>query len=177
MPRRRVIDQIGDLAQQFYRERLAPQVTEEASLPRSPTMPRRSRARRLVTQTEPDPAKREYGEPVFTWAFPSSKPRGGTIVTYETRLEEDGTLRCNCMGWVFQRKDAAGNPKPRECKHTQRISNEAPDILRRWRRGDELPVFNPEALEASTNAPRPSPTTAPRATTDTRLRPGRVIDL
>ena len=47
---------------------------------------------------------------VFTWAFPSS---GGATV-YETLLREDGTLSCNCPGWVF-------NPK-RTCTHTRQVA-------------------------------------------------------
>lgn len=135
---------------------------------------RRSQVRRRTASVETDPAKREYGEPVFTWAFASSKPRGGTIVTYETRLEEDGQLRCNCMGWVFQRKNPDGSPKPRHCKHIDMIADEWPVILRKWRAGEDLPIMNPEALQQRTTS-RPSPE-MPDAGTDSRLRHGRVID-
>ena len=46
------------------------------------------------------------------WAFPSSS--GST--TYETVLEEDGTLSCNCPGFIFKKKGQA-----RGCKHTRQI--------------------------------------------------------
>ena len=137
-------------------------------------MARRVRAPR--GNTDPDPAKRVYGNPVYTWAFASSQPRGGTIVTYETRLEEDGVLRCNCMGWVFVRKDKnTGLPKPRECKHTNMVLSEAPTVLRRWRSGEELPVLNtPEVTarairHATQSIEDPNPTS--------RIRYGRLIEV
>lgn len=99
-------------------------------------------------------ARSAYGEPVFTWSFRSSQPRGGQIITYETRLEEDGVLRCNCPGWVFCKieKDSRGNPvAPKTCKHTHMVQEEAPDILNRWKRGEELPLMGGDLVQANLN--------------------------
>ena len=144
-------------------------------------MPRRSvRASRDVSN--PDPAKREYGEPVYTWAFQSSQPRGGFIVNYETRLEEDGTLRCNCMGWVFQRKDKeTGLPKPRHCKHLDMVQSEVAAIMRRFRAGEQLEVINADVasqLGGRSNRRLASDEDVQAAQrNDTRIRHGRVITL
>lgn len=136
-----------------------------------------------------------YGEPVYTWAFRSSQPRGGQYITYETRLEEDGKLRCNCPGWIFCKieKDGRGNQVgDKTCKHTNMVKNEAPDILRRFRNGEQLPVFDEQFREVqvqpvvsgriSSNTPNLS--NPPRAESearpnqpDTALRRGRVIVL
>lgn len=51
--------------------------------------------------------------PVVTaWAFPSSS--GST--TYETTLDDEGTLSCNCPGFIFKKKG-----QERSCKHTRQI--------------------------------------------------------
>ena len=44
------------------------------------------------------------------WAFPSS--HGATV--YEAIMREDGTISCDCPGWVYRRE--------RECKHTRMIA-------------------------------------------------------
>lgn len=113
----------------------------------------------------------EQKDPVYTWAFRSSQPRGGTFVTYETRLEEDGSLRCNCMGWVFQRKDANGNPKPRRCKHTDEVQAEAKEVMRKFKAGEPLPVL-------SDPGPRRNqiPGIASPAPTNEKIKFGRLIE-
>ena len=54
------------------------------------------------------------------WAFPSSA--GAT--TYETTLETDGTLSCNCPGFIFKKKGQV-----RGCKHTRQITPFVNSIL------------------------------------------------
>lgn len=56
------------------------------------------------------------------WAFPSSS--GST--TYETVLEEDSTLSCNCPGFIFKKKGQA-----RGCKHTRQIEPYTARLLAR----------------------------------------------
>ena len=56
------------------------------------------------------------------WAFPSSK---GTT-TYEVVRQSDGSLTCNCPGWVFKKKDAI-----RECKHTRLVQAGNPGTFSR----------------------------------------------
>lgn len=148
-------------------------------------MARRIRARARTddrNMSDPDPAKRNYGEPVYTWAFQSSRPRGGTIVTYETRLEEDGVLRCNCMGWIFQRKDSDGNPKPRHCKHLDMVETEVSGIMQRFRAGESLEVLNPEVVDRLRPLKRaetasPSPTNSIDNNPNSKARYGRVIEV
>ena len=184
MPRRRVIDQIANLSRSLYEERVRPFEEEvPAPLPSRPrrkiNMPRRS-VRTGRDTTNADPAKREYGEPVYTWAFASSQPRGGFIVNYETRLEEDGTLRCNCMGWVFQRKDKeTGLPKPRHCKHLDVVQGEVAGIMRRFRAGEELEKMDAGVPTQTGPRRRLASDEEVQAAqrNDTRIRHGRVITL
>jgi hypothetical protein len=127
--------------------------------------------------------KKGYGDPVYTWAFRSSQTRGGQIITYETRLEEDGVIRCNCPGWIF----CKGEPAEKICKHKTAIAHEAPGILASFRRGEELPVYNVEQPIQGTVSGRVSSSgqnisNPPRSESDARARPtdsalrrGRVI--
>lgn len=124
-------------------------------------MPRRTRS---VSKEE------SHGEPVFTWAFRSSQPRGGTFVTYETRLEENGKLRCNCMGWVFQRKDKlTGEPLPRRCKHTDQVQGEVRELMRKFRAGEALPIYE------DPNAPTTGPAVAAAKSAAGHIKFGRLI--
>lgn len=114
-------------------------------------------------------SKKKYGDPVFVWAFRSSQPRGGQFITYETRLEEDGVVRCNCPGWIF----CKGEPAQKTCKHKNQIVSETSDILARFRRGETLPTFhdeNPVTTQQTSTSTRISP--SPEAS---RIRHGRVI--
>jgi hypothetical protein len=118
--------------------------------------------RRKIQVTETDEAKKE---PVFSWAFTSSKARGGQIINYETRLKEDGTLSCNCPGWIFAKKN-----QTRGCKHTKQIEGEVSDILKKFKAGESLPVL--EAVgQAQTGAVGAA--VAPTS----KIRHGRLIEL
>jgi hypothetical protein len=198
MPRRRTVDQIGDLARRLYEERL--RGTRPGRMEEDPEDPRPPSGRIIDLGPEPIlPSRRKiamprrsvrgaarrsnsggggYGDPVYTWAFRSSQARGGDIITYETRLEEDGTVRCNCPGWRFVKKDKnTGEPKPRECKHTNTVEGEAPDILRRFRRGEQLPVFETQQRPTPTLAQQTPAVPAAARDNTTNIRRGRVIDL
>jgi hypothetical protein len=124
-------------------------------------------------------SENSFGDPVFTWAFASSQPRGGQIIQYETRLEENGTIRCNCPGWIFSK----GEPADKTCKHKKLIGDEAPDILRRFRRGEELPTMDlPPGLMTRATGRASSADTGPagpvRAEVEnTKARYGRVIEI
>ena len=75
--------------------------------------------------------------PVRAWPFPSS--RGTT--TYEVTLWDDGTLSCDCPGWVYAKKG-----RPRACKHTR--------IVEAWGPGDgERGWAAPTATTATRRAP------------------------
>jgi hypothetical protein len=118
-------------------------------------------ARRSSTATK-------RAEPVFTWAFRSSQPRGGQFITYETRLEETGILRCNCPGWIFCRGD-------KSCKHTKMVDGEVKEIMRKFRAGEELPLFeDPNAPRVNQIPGIASP--APKAD-NSRIKYGRLIEL
>jgi hypothetical protein len=196
----RLIDQIGLLARRLLEDqiraprRLLQEAGEEpvsSSETQDPTMPRR-RVRSSTTSRARTPTRAPgtYGEPVYVWAFRSSQARGGQIITYETRLEENGDLRCNCPGWIFCKveKDSAGNPTSvKFCKHTASIKEEAPVILASYRAGETLPVLEPLAGaipvntagmytgRLSSNAPNIS--NAPKTLSEgSNIRRGRVID-
>lgn len=70
-------------------------------------------------------------DPVYIWAFKSSKPRaGGQFITYETRLNQDGLTSCNCPGWAFARNGV------HSCKHTKKIDDEAKGVYTKWKNGE-----------------------------------------
>lgn len=71
------------------------------------------------------------------WVFKDGKkfPSGGTrsggtnpkmvmesmssngLTKYLAILWNDGVITCDCRGWAILKKDSAGNPKPRTCRH------------------------------------------------------------
>ena len=51
-------------------------------------------------------------EVIYAWGFPSRR-EGPSAVNYEVLLRKDGTLSCNCPGWVFN--------KLRTCAHTKLV--------------------------------------------------------
>jgi hypothetical protein len=59
-------------------------------------------------------------EVVAAWATPST--HGAAL--YETVLYADGSLSCNCPGWVYPR-----NGRPRACRHTRAYETLAPGLL------------------------------------------------
>ncbi len=104
-------------------------------------------------------------DPVYVWAFQSSKPRaGGAFITYEVRMEENGDLRCNCPGWIFKKGT------DRFCKHTKNIQEEAKRFHRMFKRGETLPteVASAEQIERFN---------AGKKTTSNIGTFGRIIDL
>ena len=104
------------------------------------------------------------------WAFPSSS--GST--TYETTLDEAGTLSCNCPGFIFKKKGQA-----RGCKHTRQIEpytarllaqTLTPELVGAWLgvASHALTIENPDATNGSRSVAVPvsSPTeTSPTSTT------------
>lgn len=129
-------------------------------------MPRRRVARPSAGSVTRD------AQPIFTWATPSSVPRGGQIIYYETRLEENGLIRCNCPGWIF----AKGEPAAKSCKHKLQVESEAQDILRRFQRGETFEVLNPE-VTAALPSERAAAKKSSTPTDNSRARFGRVIEL
>ncbi len=121
--------------------------------------------RQIEVDTMPK-KKKDVKEPIFTWAFRSSKPRGGQTIIYETRLEDTGALRCNCPGWIF----CPGPSNEKACKHTREISEDADDILTKFKNGEELPILE-DVGEATTGASK----TAAKATT--KIKHGRLIEI
>lgn len=57
---------------------------------------------------------------IYAWGMVSDHQ----ATTYETILRADGTLECDCPGWIFKRPN-----KPRNCKHVERVRGEAQSIL------------------------------------------------
>ena len=114
--------------------------------------------------------KEEKKQPVFTWAFASSQPHGGQVINYQTSLEETGLIWCNCPGWIFSK---AATKDEKTCTHKKQVQGEAADILRKFRRGEPLPVL--EDIGAPT---RTLPAAAIKGKdASSRIRFGRVIEL
>lgn len=114
-------------------------------------------------------------DPIYTWAMQSSKPRnGGEYIQYEVRLNDDGSVSCNCPGWIFKKNTAT-----RGCKHTrhEQIVKDATDFFLRHQRGEQLPTIMPTEEQAA----RAMGTRAGRAATvagkDTLQGFGRFIEL
>ncbi len=101
--------------------------------------------------------------PIFTWTFKSSTPKmGGAVVQYITRLNDDGTVSCNCSGWIFNHHKKGQFA----CRHTNEIKDESVGIFKKWKAGDDeetmpLTIVGDSAPELKTKSPLP----------------GRVIDL
>jgi hypothetical protein len=95
------------------------------------------------------PVSQKRAEPIWTWRTQSSQPRGGEIISYETRLEETGIIRCNCPGWIFSK----GSPEDKTCRHKRDYLGEAPEILRKWKSGEELPILNATPIRNDSGTP------------------------
>lgn len=100
-------------------------------------------------------------DPVYVWGLQSSKPYGGEVITYEVRLNQDGTTSCNCPGWRFAKNGV------RTCKHVRHVEEEAKRFFKMFKSGEQLPTVMPttEQRERLKNNPK-------TAGTDF----GRVID-
>jgi hypothetical protein len=104
-------------------------------------------------------------EPVYVWAFESSKARGGQIIYYETRLLPNGTLSCNCPGWLFKKTG-----ENRSCKHTKRVEGEVAGIMKKFKKGEALPQL--EAIGNAVTGGREAPSQSA-----SKIRHGRVIEI
>lgn len=71
---------------------------------------------------------------IYGWPVTSSQEREGRVAKYTVWLYDDGSLSCDCPGWIFHRKKNDGM-----CKHTRSVKDEAKDLLARHKRGEELP--------------------------------------
>lgn len=94
--------------------------------------------------------------PIFQWTFKGTEV-SGTVPVYTTQLRSDGTLSCNCPGWVFHRK----KDQPRVCKHTRKASEESGAIYNKWQHGESLPMImsDPLASAVFTSGGSSQPTT------------------
>lgn len=81
-------------------------------------------------------AKAQMKPHIYNWGFQSSIPRYmGQYITYEAQLYEDGTTSCNCPGWVMKRSG-----QERGCKHTKLIADEAKELHKKFKKGEDLPT-------------------------------------
>lgn len=76
-------------------------------------------------------------DPVYVWGLQSSKPYGGEVITYEVRLNQDGTTSCNCPGWRFAKNGV------RTCKHVRHVEEEAKKFFKMFKDGEQLPTVVP----------------------------------
>ena len=113
-------------------------------------------------------ATRTQAAPVYTWAFKSSIPRaGGKLIDYITQLEEDGSLRCNCPGWVFKKKG-----QERRCKHTDQVQGEVKEIMRKYKAGETL-----ELVDLGTGTAATAEQLQLRNAAESKITYGRVIEI
>ena len=85
---------------------------------------------------------------IAAWAFPSSS--GSTV--YETTLDEEGDLSCNCPGFIFKKKG-----QERSCKHTRQIE----PYTDRIKAGSVTPEIVGVWLGISGTTPSAAPTPPP----------------
>ena len=76
---------------------------------------------------------------VAAWATPS---RHGAAI-YQTLLDVDGRLSCNCPAWVYVRKG-----RPRTCRHTRAVEKSRTGVGRGtvvggWAGGSPPPALRP----------------------------------
>lgn len=87
--------------------------------------------------------KKDKGKAIYGWVFTSSREVEGMRAQYQTLLWEDGSVSCNCHGWIFPKKDPKTGEKVRSCKHTKEVQEEskpsASDIFKKWKKGEPLP--------------------------------------
>lgn len=117
-------------------------------------------------------AKKEY---IFQWSFQSAKEVAGRRAVYTVLLAADGTLSCDCNGWIFPKKtakkDKAGN-KIRSCKHTEHdeVAKNYKDMLKKWKHGEPLPKISDPAGTA------PS-VTSQTSDANSEIQFGRLVEL
>lgn len=107
--------------------------------------------------------KQKNAEAIFQWQMDSGKEIAGVRARYYTQLRSDGSVTCNCPGWVFKKKGET----TRFCKHTTQVEEEAKSIFKKWKSGATLPSFD---IETSTSVPTTKPAAIPV------LKYGRVLD-
>jgi hypothetical protein len=86
--------------------------------------------------------KQDRGRAIYSWVFTSNREVEGMKAQYQTLLWEDGSLSCNCPGWIFPKKNAKTGEKIRSCKHTKQVLESSPsskDIYKKWKSGESLP--------------------------------------
>lgn len=130
--------------------------TEEWEIVARTTTSRRRRTAKAGRANVSGPTTKN--DPVFVWGMQSSKPRnGGHFITYEVRLNDDGSTSCNCPGWIFKKKT-----DDRGCKHTRHpeVVNNAKDYFERHKRGEQLPTIDPPAGAQSSATTQPVTPTA-----------------
>ena len=102
---------------------------------------------------------------IAAWAFPSSS--GST--TYETTLDDAGTLQCNCPGFIFKKKG-----QTRGCRHTRQIEPYSSQVLSGSLTPQQVGTYVGVVGAPSVAAP---PTVAPAPVTTVPAKRGsRLID-
>jgi hypothetical protein len=78
---------------------------------------------------------------VITWDFESSSMAvNGAVVKYITQLNTDGTVSCQCHGYIIQKKNSDGANRPKSCKHTKAIEKayDVKSLFKKWKKGEPL---------------------------------------
>lgn len=122
-----------------------------------------------IKNKKPPPKKNkkkntEKLQDVFQWQIQSKKEVAGVKATYTVLLKSDGSLTCNCPGWIFKKK----GQHIRQCKHTDAVEKEAAGLYMKHKKGEFLGPVLVDVITTST-APSASPIVAP-------AKYGRVIE-
>lgn len=102
---------------------------------------------------------------IFQWQMHSKKEVAGVKATYTTILRSDGTLACNCPGWVFKKK----GQDERSCKHTTLVEIESKELFKKWKKGEKLGEAMVDAVPVS-SAPSHKPVLP-------TTKYGRILDI
>jgi len=124
---------------------------------------------KTVTKNKPPKKKKtkptEKPKEIFQWQMQSQKEVAGVKATYTTVLRADGSVACNCPGWIFKKKGQS----ERRCKHTDLVVEEGNILFKKYKNGQSLGAVLIDNTPKS-SAPSYSPATAP-------TKYGRVIEL
>lgn len=97
---------------------------------------------------------------IFGWPFESSKEVAGHKAKYLVQMATDGTLSCDCPGWVFYRDKT----KPRTCKHCnhKNVQDTYKEYYKLYKAGKPLPRYEEPTVGTVIKA-TPPPTEVPFA--------------
>jgi hypothetical protein len=178
------LDAVGEMARAMFESRpeFDPELVAEQA-PATDTSAEPEETISAMPKRKVDVGQKQVSkEPIYTWAFASSQPRGGTIINYITQLNQDEILSCNCPGWIFSK----GDKKDKSCKHTRLVKeakdakgeNELKSIIKKYKAGEELPILvQADGVTGPSGSHMTAAVEKRLGGKDSTIRYGRVIEL